>query len=141
MAIVPGYCGSVLRMRTKSTPTRFLCGALFALLLGLRLLGATGYMPGFDRGVATIIVCPDAEVDAPLAIEVPHHHHGHDKHRHGGQCPFGSASAMSTLAAGFAALLIGMSFAEVPLLGRDLQVQLRNRRRERPPSHAPPRPA
>ena len=50
-------------MRTAPAFARFACAALLSLLLGLRLLGATGYMPGFEHGAVTIIVCPDADPD------------------------------------------------------------------------------
>src|SRR3954471_19428021 len=97
---------------------RSAAAALVALLLGLRLLGATGYMPGFEHGAVTIIVCPDADVDAPLAVDVAHHHHGHSKHKHGGVCPYASALSLGALGAEFGALLAVLIFAAVLLLGR-----------------------
>jgi hypothetical protein len=128
-------------MRTAPSIARFSCAALLALLLGLRLLGATGYMPGFEHGAVTIVVCPDADVDAPLAVDVAHHHHGHSKHKHGGLCPYASASSLSALGAEFGALLAVLIFAGALLLGRTPIFLERNRLRERPPSRAPPLPA
>jgi hypothetical protein len=128
-------------MRTVPSFARLPWAALLALLLGLRLLGATGYMPGFERGAVTIVVCPDADVDAPLAIDVAHHHHGHSKHKHGGLCPYASASALGALGAAFGALLAVLIFAAALLLGRTPIVLGRNRLRDHPPSRAPPLPA
>jgi DUF2946 family protein len=125
-------------MRTTPAFARFTCAALLALLLGLRLLGATGYMPGFEHGVATIVVCPDADGNAPLAIGAAHHHDGHSKHKHGGLCPYASASSLGALGTELGALLAVLIFAAALLLGRDPLIAERKRLRERPPSRAPP---
>src|SRR5258708_6456974 len=127
-------------MRTAPSFARFLCAALLALFLGLRLLGATGYMPGLEHGVVTIVVCPDADVDAPLAIDAAHHHHGHSKHKHRGVCPFASASSLGALGAEFGTLL-AVLIAAALLLGRTFLFLEPNRLRELPPSRAPPLPA
>ena len=127
-------------MRTAPSFVRFVCAALLALLLGLRLLGATGYMPAVEHGSMTIVVCPDADVDAPLAIDTAHHHHGHSKHKHA-VCPYASASSLGTLTMGFAALVGVLIFAAALLLGRTFRFLERNRACERPPSRAPPLPA
>ena len=122
-------------MRSAPSFARFLCAALFALLLGLRLLGATGYMPGFEHGAVTIVVCPDADVDAPMA----HHHHGHSEHQHGGLCPYASASSLGALGAEFGVLIAVLIFAAAMLLPCRTSLFFgRNRLRERPPSRAPP---
>jgi hypothetical protein len=125
-------------MRTAPSFARFLCAALLALLLGLRLLGATGYMPGFEHGAVTIVVCPDADVDAPLAIDAAHHHHGHSKHKQGGLCPYASASSPGALAAQFGVFLAILIFAAGLPRGRSVSFVERSRLRERPPSRAPP---
>ena len=125
-------------MRIAPAFTRFVCAALLALLLGLRLLGATGYMPGFERGTATIIVCPDADANAPLAIDLAHHHHGHSEHKHGGICPYASASSLGALSPEFGALLTILIFAGALLLSRTSHFVDGNRFREHPPSRAPP---
>lgn len=128
-------------MRIAPSFARLVCAALLALLLGLRLLGATGYMPGFEHGVGTIVVCPDADADAPLAIDGAHHHHGHSKHKHGGLCPYASASSLGALGAEFGALPAVLILAAALLLGRAALSLVRNHLRERPPSRAPPLPA
>ena len=126
-------------MRTAPSFTRFFTAALLALLFGLRMLGATGYMPGFEHGVVTIVVCPD--VDAPLASDAARHHHGHSKHKHGGLCPYASASSLGALGAELDALLPFLIFAAALLLGRNRLFLEHRRLRERPPSRAPPLPA
>ena len=127
-------------MRVTSTATRAVFSALLALLLGLRLLGATGYMPAFDRGSLTIIVCPDADANAPLAVGVAHHHHGPSKHQHG-VCPYASASSLGALGADVGALLALLSFASVLLIGSCTDFFALRRARERPPLRGPPLPA
>jgi hypothetical protein len=128
-------------MRTAPAFARFACAALLALLLGLRLLGATGYMLGFEHGAVKIVVCPDADPDAPLVIDVAHHHHGHSKHKHGGTCPYASASALGALGAEFGVLLAVLICAAALMLGRTFLFLERNRLRERPPTRGPPFPA
>jgi hypothetical protein len=125
-------------MRTASAPARLLIAALLAMLLGLRLVGASGYMPGLDHGVVTIVACPDAEVEAPLAIGSAHRHHGHSGHQHGGLCPFASASSVGALGVDWRAILVVLFFPAVSLLGRACFRLERNRLRERPPSQGPP---
>src|SRR4051794_41561912 len=120
---------------------RSAAAALVALLLGLRLLGATGYMPAFEHGAVTIIVCPDADVDAPLAVDFAHHHDGHSKHKHGGACPYGSASSLGVLGPQFAGLIAVSLFSEALLLGRTFLVLQLSRHHERPPVGGPPLPA
>jgi len=114
---------------------------MLTLALALSLLGAVGYMPAFEHGAATIIVCPDADADAPLAINVTHHHRGDSKHKHGGQCPYASASAPGALGAELGTLLGVLIFAAALLLGRPSLFLERNRFCEHPPSRAPPLPA
>ena len=141
MGIALRYGESVLQMRTAPSFARFVCAALLGLLLALRLLGSTGYMPGFEQGAVTIVVCPDADVDAPLAIDLAHHHHGHSKHKHGGLCPYASASSLGALGAEFCTLIGVLFFAVALLPGRASLFLERNRHRERPPSRGPPLPA
>src|ERR1041385_1901312 len=128
-------------MTRYSVFRRSAAAALLALLLGLRLLGATGCMPAFAHGAATIIVCPDADADAPLAIDVAHHHHGQSKHKHGGICPYASGSSFGALGAEFGALFGALIFGVALLPGRPFRFPERNRLRTRPPSRAPPLPA
>jgi hypothetical protein len=127
-------------MRTAPAFARMACAALLALLLMLRTLGATGYMPSFERGAVTIIVCPDADANAPLALAT-HHHHGSAGHEHQ-LCPYASASALGALKANLTALLDVLIFgAALLLLGRTFLFIERNSARERPPTRAPPLPA
>jgi hypothetical protein len=128
-------------MTRYSAIPRAAAAALLALLLGLRLLGATGYMPAFEHGAATIIVCPDADADTPLAIDVAHHHHGQPKHKHGGLCPYASASSLGALRAELGALLAVLIFVAALLPGRAFRFLERRQRRTRPPGRAPPLPA
>ena len=128
-------------MTRYSAIARAAAAALLALLLGLRLLGATGYMPAFEHGAATIIVCPDADADTPLAIDVAHHHHGQPNHKHGGACPYASAASMGALGAEFGALLAVLIFVAALLPGGAFGFLERHQRRTRPPSRAPPLPA
>lgn len=125
-------------MTLHSTFCRLVVAALLALALGLRLLGATGYMPGFEHGAVTIIVCPDADADAPLAVDVARHHHGQSKHKHGGACPYASASSLGALGAEFAALLALSIFAVALMPGRAFLFLERSRLRTRPPTRGPP---
>ena len=125
-------------MTLHSAFYRLVAAALLALLLGLRLLGATGYMPGFEHGAVTIIVCPDAEADAPLAVNVAHHHHGQSKHKHGSACPYASASSLGALGAAFAVLPALSIFAVALMLGRTFLYLERSRLRTRPPTRGPP---
>ena len=127
-------------MNRSSALRRSAVAALLALLLGLRLLGATGYMPAFEHGSMTIIVCPDADADAPLAVDVAHHHHGQSKHKHG-ICPYASASSLGALGAEFGALFGALIFGVALLPRRSFRFLERNRLRARPPSRAPPLPA
>ena len=113
---------------------------VFAALLGLRLLGATGYMPALERGAVTIIVCPDADANAPLALGDAHHHHGKAKHDHG-TCPYASASSIGALGADFGPLPTLLMLGAVLLLGRPFGTLKLYRHYERPPLRGPPLPA
>jgi hypothetical protein len=131
-------------MTSASRLARSAGTALLALMLALRLVGATGYMPGFEHGRLTIIVCPDADPDGPFAVAAPHHHHHHrgtTSHKHG-SCPYAAASSLGAMGADFAPLLGALIFgAALLLLGGAFSFIERSRARERPPSRAPPLPA
>jgi hypothetical protein len=127
-------------MIRSSAICRSAAAALLGLLLSLRLLGATGYMPAFERGSFAVIVCPDADANTPFAIDAAHHHHGQSTHKHV-LCPYASASSLGALGAAFGTLLAGLIFAAMLLLGRTFRFLERNSLRERPPSRAPPLPA
>jgi hypothetical protein len=127
-------------MRTAASPIRLAWAAAFALLLSLRLLGSAGYMPAVEHGWLTIVACPDADVNAPLAIGSGHHHHHGSKHKHG-TCPYAEASALGALAADFTSLIAVLVFAVALLLGRSFAFFERQRTREWPPAIGPPIPA
>jgi hypothetical protein len=126
-------------MRSAFVPGRAACAILLALLLALRLIGSTGYMPGFDHGSVTIVVCPDADPNAPLALATPqHHHHGHSEHQHA-NCPYAAAAGLGALGADFAPLLEVLLIAgALLLLDRAFVLPVRDLSRIRPPSRAPP---
>jgi hypothetical protein len=133
----------VTGLRSATSPLRALWLGLLAILLGLRLVGSTGYMPGMDHGSLTVIVCPNADENAPLALGAAHHHHHHHgktEHHHG-TCPYAAASAVGALGADFGPLLAVLILATALLLGRSFLFLERSNARERPPTRAPPIPA
>lgn len=127
--------------RPWSVSARAACAIVLALLLGLRLLGATGYMPAFERGGLTIIVCPDADANAPLALGDAHHRHGKTNHGHT-VCPYASVAGLGALGADLGPLfgIIILATAAALLNCAFASVELR-RRHERPPLRGPPIPA
>ena len=133
------YHSSMFGMRTGATPLRAVWAALFALLLAVRMLSPPGFMPAFDHGAVTIVVCPDSE--APLLPAGSMHHHHHDKAKHQSPCPYASASALGALGSDFGALLEVLIIGAALLLGRTFLFIERHGRRERPPLRGPPLPA
>jgi hypothetical protein len=127
----------VTGIRTASLAARSIAAALLLLLLGLRLVGATGYMPGVDHGRLTVSICPDADVNAPLAIGPAHHHHGRAKHDHN-ICPYAAAAAFGAVGPDWAPLLAVLIFAVALLLGRTFLFIDRQSNRDRPPAIGPP---
>src|ERR1041385_5771803 len=110
----------MLRMTATTNPIRFAWAALFALLLALRLLGSTGYMPATEHGSIAIVACPDADVNAPLALgAMHHHHHGPAKHNHN-LCPYAAAGALGALENPFVPLLAVVLVGIALRLGRPL---------------------
>lgn len=118
-------------------PIRSITGLLLGLLLAVRLLAPAGFMPTFDHGSVTIVVCPDASGGEPM---VAHHHDGHSRlaHEH---CPYASASGLSSLLPDLPVLAALMVLAAALLLGRTYRFIERNRAHERPPLRGPPIPA
>jgi len=113
-------------MRNAPVLTRTISATLLALLLAVRLLAPAGFMPSFDGGIVTLIVCPDADTGAaPMSA----HHDGHSKKLHQ-PCPYASASGLGALVLA-AALLLGRTFLFLE----------RHRTVERPPLRGPPIPA
>ena len=123
-------------MREASAPIRFAAAALLALLLALRSLAPAGFMPAFDNGAVTIVVCPDA---APAPA---HHHHGSGDQKEQHQtCPYADVSALGALGPDWPPLLPALFFAAALLLGRTFLFVERHSRRDRPPLRGPPVPA
>jgi hypothetical protein len=104
-----------------------------ALLLALRSLAPAGFMPAFDHGMLTIVVCPDAGVQPPAAM-----HHGHDRKALHEHCPYAAASGLAAVAALWTTAVIVGPFAAVLLLGRTVLFVERQGRRNRPPAIGPP---
>jgi hypothetical protein len=127
----------VLRIADSSAARRGVGATLLALLLALRLLSPAGFMPAFDRGAVTIVICPDAE---PAAAGMAGHHHHKSKQPHQ-PCPYAAASALGWLANDLP-LLAGVLVVGLALLvGRPFAFLERHRTRERPPLRGPPLPA
>jgi hypothetical protein len=110
---------------------------LLALLLAVRLLTPAGFMPAFERGSVTIVVCPDAEPSA--APMTAHHHHGPKKLHQ--SCPYASASALGGLAGDQPLLPALLAIGLALLLGRTYAFLERQRAHDRPPLRGPPIPA
>jgi hypothetical protein len=116
-------------MTAASSPFRFACATLLGLLLALRLLGSSGYMPAVDHGSLTIVVCPDADLNAPLALGGAHHHHG--KAPHGANvCPYAAAASLGAVGPGWVPLLAGILFGLVLLPRRAFAPMERSRERQ-----------
>lgn len=126
-------------MRAAASPVRSAWALLFALMLSLRLLGSAGYMPAVDHGTLTLIACPDAELNAPLALPAMHHH-GHVHHDHG-ICPYAAAAALGATGAIYVPLVTVLLGGMALLLGRPFAFIERQNGRDRPPAIGPPLPA
>jgi hypothetical protein len=126
-------------MRAAANPVRSAWALLFALMLSLRLLGSAGVMPVLDHGSLTLSPCPDAELNAPLALGAMHHH-GHMQHNHS-ICPYAAAAAVGATDAPFIPLAAILLVGVAPLLGRAFAFVERQNGRERPPAIGPPLPA
>ena len=128
-------------MRTPHFLTRAVCGTLLAIILALRLLTPAGFMPAFDHGAVTIVVCPDADAEPTLAMAV-HHQHGNRHHQQLHQpCAYASASGLGVLAVGFAPAIGALILAAALLLGRNFLLIELDRAHVRPPPRGPPLPA
>lgn len=121
------------RMNRSSAIRRSAAAMLFALLLAVRLLSPAGFMPAFDHGAISIVVCPDGDpAPAPMTH---HHHHGHAKLQQ--HCPYAAGAAPATTAE--LALIVAALFAIALLLaGQPFQSVRRRRLHDRPPLRGPP---
>lgn len=129
----------MVRMRAASVPIRFAWAALFALMLALRLLGSSGLMPELRHGSLTLVTCPDADLNAPMAMGAMHHRGTMEHHRD--ICPYAAVAALGATGNDWTPLLVMPLFAAVLLLGRALPLFIRQSERERPPLRGPPIPA
>ncbi|HEX5257488.1 MAG TPA: hypothetical protein VFW35_01765 [Sphingomicrobium sp.] len=123
-------------MRAAANPVRSAWALLFALMLSLRLLGSAGVMPVLDHGSLTIEACPDADLNAPLALGTMHHH-GHMRHNHA-PCPYAAAAALAATGPEWTPLVAILVFGAALLLGRMLPFMERQSTRDRPPAIGPP---
>src|SRR4051794_7548126 len=98
-------------MRIAPPFARSLMALVLAFLVAGRLLTPNGFMPAFDGGGVTIVVCPDADA-AGAANDA--HHQGHSKSLHQ-PCPYAPAPGLASLANQQAPLLALLILA-VPLL-------------------------
>jgi len=124
-------------VKVLSAPARFVCGALLALTLALRLLSPAGFMPAFDRGAVVIVACPDA---SPAPAPMREHEHGDHRNFHQ-LCPYASGVSLGNMGPG------PLSLAPLPMVEGAVLVfsgfiwVRRLRRHERPPLRGPPIPA
>jgi hypothetical protein len=122
------------KMGTVSAVARTLSALVLALLLGLRLLSPAGFMPAFERGVVTIVACPDT-----LGAAAPaHHHDSPDRKTVHQPCPYAAASALGALPGQWvpAAALPGLAI--VLLAAPSFAFVERHRANERPHPTGPP---
>ncbi|WP_051531209.1 hypothetical protein [Sphingomonas sp. URHD0057] len=113
---------------------------MLGLVLALRLLTPTGFMPSFEDGRIAVVPCDGVVIAPPPPMKMAHHgHQGEHQHGKAGHqpCPY---------AAGAAPVLLPVdSFArlEMPLISGTVAeafaTQFRIRARpDRPPSTGPP---
>lgn len=127
----PGMFG----VRSAPALPRSAWALLFAVALALRLVTPAGFMPAFDRGAVSVIVCPD---DGPAGQTIAHHHHGGGQkivHQH---CPYAAGASGGFLTGEVAAIALIALFGSAVLLGRAFSFLERRRPRERPPLRGPP---
>jgi hypothetical protein len=121
---------------TATIPTRAIWAGLLALVLALRLLTPAGFMPAFEHGSVSIVVCPDADPAAAMSA----HHHG-DRKNFYHSCPYAAASALGTFGADAPLLAATLKVGPALLLGRTFLGLAKSRSHERPPLRGPPLPA
>lgn len=125
-------------LRSMSLSLRSMSALVLALILALRLLTPAGFMPAFDRGAVTIVICPDAEPALPPMTG--HHHHDHSKKLHQ-PCPYASASSLGAATADLPLLAAVPVAGLVLLIGRPFAFLERRRAHELPRPRGPPLPA
>jgi hypothetical protein len=102
--------------------------------MALRLLSPAGFMPAFDRGAVTIVVCPDAE---PGAMPMAHHHH-HGDAAHQQPCPYAAAAAVGPLPWDSPAIMPSPVEPSARPTAARVESFAIDHRRDRPPATGPP---
>nr|WP_277622479.1 DUF2946 family protein [Sphingomonas telluris] len=129
----------VLRRSDLNQRHRACWGVAFALLLALRLLTPTGFMPAWGGDRFAIKLCDDA--GAPVAVSSHHQHHGDaDKAKHRQSCPYAAASAAPFFTLPPAAIAHPLAPTPLPAPRAIAAAFSLQKRVERPPSRAPPVP-
>lgn len=119
---------------TKSAVSRALWSALLALVLGLRLVTPTGFMPVFDRGQLSVIPCDGTLHGVAGSMTHGAHHGGKDAHQ---SCPYAAGAAPALLPVdGFAGLDL-VPIAPVTI-GAFAALLIERGGHDRPPATGPP---
>src|SRR3954451_7270495 len=84
-------------MRAPPALPRSAWAAMLALVLALRLMTPTGFMPSFDHGQLSVVPC-DGIVAAPPPMKMAHGGQ-HDEHGRAGHqtCPYAAGAAPALL--------------------------------------------
>jgi hypothetical protein len=129
-------------MRAASGSIRFAWAALFALLLSVRVLASSGYMPELEDGRLTLMLCPDGQWTAqssamPDMAGMAGHDDRSSSHHHL-TCPYAAAAAMPFASAESAKILVLAPLPFIAFAGNALATFVDRRRFERPYSTGPP---
>ena len=127
------------RRAGSSLANRSCLAVAFGLLLAMRLLTPTGFMPTWSGNQLQIVICDDGGRQVGAAS---HHEHGkkdEPKLRH--SCPYAAASAESFLWPPTPGVDHPRKIASIGPTGAVLADLPAKRKIERPPSRAPPVPA
>jgi hypothetical protein len=123
-------------MDSRSAPAihRAVLVAAMALAMALRLLSPAGFMPAFEHGAVTIVVCPDA---VPGAMTMAHHHHHRDA-AHQQPCPYAAAASVGPLPGTLSAILSRPIEPTAPPPATFVESPVSADQRHRPPATGPP---
>ena len=122
------------RMRSAQSSSRFAWAMLLSLVLAMRLVTPSGFMPAFERGQLTIIECPGSG-SVPMA-PMSGMRHGHGKTCE--TCPHATATGGGLIDTAPLALAIA-SFTSAPIIdGHVVSVPYRWGEHEHPPATGPP---
>ena len=124
-------------MPTRAAPvlTRSAWAAMLALVLALRLLTPTGFMPSFEQGRIAVVPCDGIVAAPPMKMA---HHDGHQHGKSGHQpCPYAAGASPASLP------LDSLAGIEPPLIAATAvaafaAVFVLRSRQDRPPSTGPP---